>query len=264
MRMTLPFRWCAMLLAVGVAAAPAPTPATNHAAPDAEAEGRTAIETWVETRRILSRETQEWRVAREVLDGRADLLAREVETIEKQIAQTTNEIGELDVKLAEARAQRERLVAATAGLDESIAALERRVRALLPRVPAPLRERVEPLSQRIPAEGAASPASLAERFQNVIGVLNEMQKFAREIQVTSEVRDFGDGGRVEVTVLYVGLAQAYFVNPAGTVAGVGRPGPHGWSWERDDELAPAVQEAIAVYRNERPAVYVRLPVVMDD
>ncbi|MCX7818230.1 MAG: DUF3450 domain-containing protein [Kiritimatiellae bacterium] len=258
-------RWLGVAAVLGMPAAPVPAlTAVTNSPPDAEAEGRAAIEKWVETRRLLSRETQEWRVAREILEGRAELLSREVETIEAQIRQTTNEIGELDVKLAESRAQRERLVAATAGLDESIARLERRVVGLLERMPAPLRERVQPLSQRIPAPEAASPPPLAERFQNVIGVLNELQKAAREILVTSEVRTLDGGERIEVTVLYIGLAQAYFVNPAGTVAGVGRPGPKGWTWERDDQLAAAVQAAIAVYRNERPAEYVRLPVVMDD
>lgn len=241
----------------------AQVPATNTIL-DVEAEGRAAIEQWVETRRLISRETQEWRVAREVLEGRVELLAREITTIEQQIALTTNEIGDIDVQLAQARATRERLLAATAGLGAAIETLERRVLALLRRLPTPLRERVEPLSQRIPTDSTGSLPSLSERFQNVIGVLNEMQKFAREVHLTSEVRQLGEGERVEVSVLYLGLAQAFFVNPAGTVAGVGRPGPKGWEWERDDQLATAIQGAIAVYRNERPAVYVQLPVVLDD
>ncbi len=248
------------VLSLGVRAQ---TSATSHSrgAEDAEAAGRQALEKWIETRRLISRERHEWRAQKEILEGRVSLLRREIEAQEQQIAQTSNDLAEVDRKLEELRAQQAVLAAGTAGLHDAVTNLEARVLALLDHGPAPLRDHLRPLSQRIPKDGA-SRATLSERFQNVVGVLNEVNKFARDLHIVSEVRDMPDGSRTEVTVLYIGLAHAYYVNAAGGVAGVGRPGKAGWIWERDDSLVPQVADLIAVHRNEKPAVYVTLPVTI--
>ena len=59
------------------------------------------------------------------------------------------------------------------------------------------------------------------RFGNVIAVLNSMNRFQREIKITSEVRDLGDGQTAEVAVLYLGMGQAYYVAPKGDIAEIG-------------------------------------------
>jgi hypothetical protein len=101
--------------------------------------------------------------------------------------------------------------------------------------------------------------SLSERFQNVIGVLNEMNKFSREITVASEVRDVEGEGSAEVSVVYLGLGQAYYTNVKGGLGGVGRPGAEGWQWEVRDELIGLIADVIAIHRNEKSAGYILLP-----
>lgn len=244
--------WMAAAALAGVAGA-AETPVATD---------RSALEKWVETQRIESREKQEWRVGREILDGRIELVRREVDAFRQQTAQATNDMGDADKKLSGLRANNADLASVTAGLGDSIASIEARMMAMLARSPTPIRERVKPLSQRVPKDPAQSKTPLSERFQNVIGILNEVNKFAREIHVASEVLDLRDGTKTEVSVLYVGLAQAYYCNEAGSVAGVGRPGDVGWVWEPDNELVGPVAAAIGVHRNEKPAAYVRLPVTV--
>ena len=41
---------------------------------------------------------------------------------------------------------------------------------------------------------------------------------------------------------------------------MGTASADGWVWRQADDLAPQVQRAIAVFRNEQPAAFVRLPV----
>lgn len=251
------WRWAA---AVRMAAVLAAALWARRGAAEESADAQ-IVEKWVEVRRMISREEQEWRVGRELIESRIEVLSREIESYRTRIAETTNEVGEVDRKLADAKAQLAALSEGTAGLGDTVTNLEARLTALLTRAPAPLQERVRPLSQRMPRGTEAARVSLSERFQNVVGILNEINKFARELHVTSEVRDLPDGGKAEVSVLYIGLAQAYFGNASG-VAGVGRPGEAGWEWEVDETLADAVATAIGVYRNERPAVYVQLPVML--
>ncbi len=237
------------LLALGLTARSAEMPA----------DGRAALEKWVETKRLICKERQDWRAEKALLEDRIQLVRRETESLKESTAQVAAHIGEADQKLAESMGKIEELKAATAGLGEDIIRLEAGVLDLLSQAPTPIVERVKPLSQRIPQPGSQTRMGLSERFQNVIGILNEVNKFCREITVTSEVRDQPDGSKAEVTVMYLGLARAYYCNAASGLAGIGRPGPQGWIWEPNNELAQAVADAIAIYRNEKPADYVLLP-----
>jgi hypothetical protein len=119
---------------------------------------------------------------------------------------------------------------------------------------------VKPLSQRLPDDANETKLSLAERFQNVVGILNEVDKFNREISVTSEVRTLADGSSVEVTSLYIGIGEAYYVSANGAIAGVGVASEQGWIWKPANEAAPQIADVIAVLKNEKVASFIQLPV----
>jgi hypothetical protein len=225
-------------------------------------EHRVLLEKWIESRRLVSRERQDWRSTKEILEGRIDLAAREIETMTAKTDQARKDLGDGDRKIEELTQQNEELKDTTEGLRGSLASLETRTLALLDRTPTPIRERVKPLSQRIPRDPDATKMSLSERFQNVVGILNEVNKSSREMAVASEVRDLADGTKSEVTVLYLGIGQAYYCNLGGGIAGVGRADATGWTWAASNELAQAVADAIAIHRNEKPAAYVPLPLVV--
>ncbi|MDZ4198849.1 MAG: DUF3450 family protein, partial [Kiritimatiellia bacterium] len=211
-------------------------------------------------KRLISREKQDWRMNRDVLKDRADLLRGEIESWKEKISQVAQESQNMDRESAELADQKDHLLRTTTGILEIVIRLEKGVRRLLSRCPEPLQDRVRLLSQRIPEDPQSSRLSLGERAQNVIGILNEMDKFAREITVASEVREVEPGVSAEVTVLYIGLGQAYYCNARRGLAGIGQPGPAGWIWSARNELAGAVSEAVAIYRNEKPAAYILLPV----
>lgn len=224
---------------------------------DAVANTRTTLEQWVETRSILSKEARDWTIAKEALAARMDVVKREIVAAQRRIADAEASIDDAEGKRRELLATSDRLKAASMVLEQQLETLEQRVQRLLPRLPDPLRERVRPLSQQL-----AQPrddARLSLRYANLIGILNEVHKWNRELTVTSEVRAMPDGSSVEVTVLYVGLGQAYYAGAGGRVAGVGVATADAWLWRQQNELAPTIQQAIAVFRNERPAAFVQLP-----
>ncbi len=224
---------------------------------------RDAIAKWVETRRILSQERRDWELGRELLDDRIALVQREIEALQGRIADAQKNVGEADRKRLELLADNDRLKAASSALLGTVARLEGRTKSLLARLPDPIRERVKPLSQRFPDDPAQTKLSLAERFQNVVGVLNEVDKFHHEITMTSEVRQLRDGTAAEVTVLYVGISQAYYASANGKAAGVGSAGKEGWQWTPADDAAPEIRKAIAILRNEAVADFVHLPIRID-
>ena len=227
-------------------------------------EVRNTLEQWVETRRVISKEQRDWALGKEMLTDRIDLVQREIESLQKRIGDAEASIAEADVKRLELIVENDTLKTAANSLLATVVRLEARTLKLLVRLPDPIRERVAPLSQRIPEDPNAAKQSLGERFQNIVGVLNEVNKFNREITVTSEVRELEGEISAEVTALYLGIGQSYFAATHGDAAGVGRPGPEGWTWTSSNDDAAAIRAAIATFRNEQPAAFVSLPVTIED
>lgn len=221
---------------------------------------RAALEKWVETRRIISREKHDFELGREMISERIKLVEREIESLRGKISETGESITEANKKRTELIVENEKLKEASASLSGMVTGLESRTRDLLKRLSDPIRERVKPLSQRFPEDPDETKLSLGVRFQNIVGVLNEVNKFNREITVTSEVRVLPDGTSAEVTVLYIGIGQAYYVNGNGDVAGIGTSSPEGWVWIPANEAAAGIAKAIAILKNETTATFVQLPI----
>lgn len=140
------------------------------------------------------------------------------------------------------------------------AQLETKVKALVKRFPVPLAEKLKPLTQRLPEDSTSTTLSLAVRFQNVVGIINEANRFNREITQSSEIRKLADGSSVEVTAVYLGLAQGYYVGAGGRIAGIGRGAPEGWTWTESNDNGPAIERIVAILRNQKPAAFVPIPV----
>ncbi len=228
-----------------------------------EGTTRPILEKWVETRRTISKEKRDWALGKEVLNDRIALVEREIDALRAKIADAKRSIEETEKKKAELAAASGKLKETASVLASGIGGIEGRTKELLAKAPEPVRQRVKLLAQRIPADPAATKLSLGERFQNLAGVLNEINKFHREIVVEPEVRVLGDGSRAEVPVLYLGLGQAFYASTNGRFAGVGRPGRDGWEWTSVDDAAPVIARAIAILKNEEVAAFVPLPIRID-
>jgi hypothetical protein len=199
-------------------------------------------------------------LGREILNDRLALVQREIASMQARIGEAQKSTADADAKKKELAEENQKLIQASAGLTGTIATLETRTRTLLRRLPEPLRERVKLLSQRIPEDGGVTRLSLSERFLNVVGVLNEVNKFQREVTVTSEVRKLGDGSSAEVTAVYVGIGQGYYTTANGKAAGIGNATAEGWEWTAANAAAPQIQKLIAIMKNELPAEFVPVPV----
>ena len=222
-------------------------------------DARALLEQWVETRRVISLEERDWSLGRQTLDDRIELIEREIEQKREQIAGTEESISEADRKREELLQKNALLEEASRVLADRVGGLEARTKTLLVRLPEPIRERVMPLSQRLPEDPADTKLSLSERFQNVVGLLNEVNKFHREITVTSEVRQLVDGTSAEVTAVYAGISQGWYVDATRRFAGSGQASSGEWTWTPADDAAEEIARVIAIYENEQPADFVSLP-----
>jgi predicted RNase H-like nuclease (RuvC/YqgF family) len=217
------------------------------------------LEKWLETKRLISKEEQDWRLGKELMTDRVKVLEKELVTLRQKTSQLTNEIAVLDQKFDDVRVENSRLSDAVSRMQAAVVGFEVQLPQLLARIPDPVRERIKPLTQRLPQNSAETKISLPERFQNVIGILNEVGKANGEVAVATEVKTLADGRPTEVKTLYVGMGQAYYVSAKGD-AGVGRPTTNGWVWLPANDLAAPVTDAMQILQNKATARFIPLPV----
>lgn len=217
---------------------------------------------WVETRKLISEEKEKWELEREVLGDRIDLVRSEKDALSEKIHETQSLITDADKKREDLVKENDALKNASATLVNRIFTLERNVLELLPTLPEPVQDRIKPLSQRLP-KTEETDLSLSERYQNVVGIINELNKGANEITVVSEVRELPDGTTAEVQTLYIGFARAFYCTNKGDIAGVGFPGNDGWAWMPDNAIAQQVADSISILKNEKVAEFIPLPIRVD-
>lgn len=224
---------------------------------------RDRLTQWVQTRQLLSRTRVDWERDCELLEQTRALHERELRTIEERFGGLSTNTTQVDRDLAVTREELAASEAALAVVRERVGEYEGRLRRWIPRLPPPLRQQADPLLRRLPGdEAAAARATPLERLQTVVGLLNEIDKFNGTVAIVSEIQKSPAGGEIQVETIYLGLAQAWFVDRSGDYAGTGVPGPDGWEWTPDPALAERIRRAIDMYREAAPPAFVALPVTL--
>ena len=237
---------------VVVAQDAAPTPASLE-------ETRITMGKWIETQQLIGRERNDWSQGKEILKSRIELVSKEVSSLGASITESQASVATTNAKRDELIAENDALKATSAQLAATVTLMEAEVKKLLILVPDPVKLRLAPLFSRIPEDAATTKVSVAERFQNVLGILNELNKANSELTVNFEVRTLADGSLAEVQVIYIGLAQAFYVSPRGA-AGIGRPTAEGWKWESSAAVATPVLAALEILQGKQSPAFVPLPV----
>jgi len=244
----------------------APTPSapamkvTSETAPIIEAT-RETLTKWVETKQLISKEKSDWASGKDILEDRVRLAEAETTTVRDKLKEISAAVAEAQKKRDELAAQNDKLKATAEKSKAMVIAAEKKLRPLLPQLPEPLREKLKPIIARFPEDSEKSTASMAERLQNVLGILDQASAFNSTVASVKELRTFPDGTRAEVTTVYLGLSQAYYTNREGTLAGIGHPGPDGWVWKPDNANGKKILLAVHILEGkEKGATFIDLPV----
>ncbi len=225
-------------------------------------EVRANLEKWVETRQLTSKVRTDWQSDQELIEQSLALYQRELKVVADKMDKISTNNAQVDKERLEAEATKKSAAESLARAREFSTQIEGKIRQLVPRLPAPLQDAIKPLLNRLPADPANTKMSAAERLQAVVGILNEMDKFNSAISLYSEKVKNDKGEEVAVETVYVGLGGAWFVNETGDFAGLGVPGPNGWIWTVQSDLAQKVRLAIQIYRNEHSPRFVPLPLTI--
>ncbi|MGB0578387.1 MAG: DUF3450 family protein [Limisphaerales bacterium] len=223
-----------------------------------EAARQTTIQ-WMQTRKAINQTIRDWGDQKQSLELTTELLNKELAVLDGQIQKAKE-------SSAESKAKREELAARLNSRNElldyaaqRLAAVEKKLTGIAGMFPPVLKESVEPLMRKFPKADAPSQIPVSQRLQNLLTVFNEIETFNAKFTVVAEMHGL-NGTQVRVQVLYLGLAQAYYVSKSGRWSGVGRPGPDGWIWKQNNEIARDISRAIRVYKDVALPSLVNLPV----
>lgn len=233
--------------------------ATAEATPPSLEQTRTTMGKWIETQQIISKERKDWQQGKDILLGRIDLIKREIAALEEKIRDAETSAKQADAKRADLTAEHDILKNAGLQLANAASMLEADVQNLHKALPEPIREKLEPLYQRIPKDAAQTQVSPAERYQNILGILNEINKSNSEITVNFEVHNLANGKPSEVRAVYIGLAQGYYVSTGGE-GGISQPTSEGWTWKPSAAVGGDVLRVLEIIQGKQTAAFVPLPV----
>ncbi len=225
-------------------------------------QARTALEELMETQRLIGDERRDFALRVELLADHIELVEGENEDIQRQIEESRSKLTETEKERIALANEKEELEANAKELRALVTELEKRTQALVARLPEPAREKVGPLMQQMPDDPEETKLGTGQRFSFVVGTLTGLNKFNRQVSLSTEVLDLGDGRTAEVNALYVGVGQAYYATAAGDAAGIGTSSESGWVWTPSNQIAADVALAIEIQESKKPAAFVRLPVTI--
>lgn len=230
------------------------------AAQDSIQETRDTLKEWVQTRQIISKEKNEWKLERSILKDTEALLSDELERLEESLSDLEASATAADEDRTKLAAEKEELAAASAIVESQIGALETHLHSIVKRFPEPLVQKIKPLIRRLPDDPEKTDLTIGERVQNIVGILSQADKFNTTITQTSESREISEGNIVEVRTLYWGLAIAYYVDASGEYAGIGIPTDKGWDWPQVEDAGPQIKRLLDVYEGTEEIQFVEVPV----
>ena len=227
-------------------------------------KARSTLQQWVETRQIIADEKTRWLAEEKTLNENIDFLKNEIEALAKNIADAELDISTQDETQSELRGEISQNEDAVAVIEAAVPGFEKKILELSTIFPAVFTDKVSTLLRRIPDPNSDRELDVTaqDRIQNVISLLQHIEYHNKVVTLTSELRETNNEIS-EVKTIYIGFGQAYFVDDNLTTAGYGYPiVGKGWEWVEMPEIADAVNKAVLVVDNRLPAVFVNVPVAI--
>ncbi len=216
------------------------------------------VRRWVAAREMLNRERSAWETDREMLRDLIRMREREVGELDEVIALASKRVDEVEETTRNLEEEQKNRAAWRDQFEDRVQSIEDALIEALPTFPRPLRDDVSDAILRL--EDRDDGADVQSRFRDVLQILNQWMAFRAEIHHRAETREIG-GKNLEVDVLYLGTAQAWYVDRSGSRAGVGWPTDEGWVWRENDAIASEVRRGLAIHGKEAVPGFVRLPLI---
>lgn len=222
-------------------------------------ELREAISKLVDVQTLESKERNDWVAKKASFGALLELHQRELKLLDEELAKAGKTAPAHETQTADLESEIQALKQARQLTAEAIARNLPRLSTLAQQFPKPLLVDVEADLASLKAHGPQDEPR--DALQSMLAVLAKAEQFNRRFTRSTEVQDGS-----EVQVLYLGLAQAYYMDRKADgkgKAGVGRPSAEGWTWKSQAEIREALQAAFEIMDKKRQPATVTLPLTLD-
>ena len=113
-------------------------------------EARLKMQKWIETQQIISKEREDWRQGKEILQSRMELVKEEIAALTEKKEQAESTVAESSRKRAEFLAQNESLKSAGTQMVEAGTQMEEDITRLYKQLPEPVKTKLRPWYDRVP------------------------------------------------------------------------------------------------------------------
>ncbi len=217
----------------------------------------------IQTRRILIEENADWNFSRVIINSKISLLTNELNLLNEIVSDSKSVLDEDGLYNIELKNKIQAALDTRRAIDNSLSQFEDRILKLNIYFPYPLRKQIEPMFSKFNSQSNDNKLNTNDRLANVLNILNSINSFNNKITVTNEILKMPHGKNALVKTLYVGLAQAYFVDSTLSFAGVGKPAENKWTWDFKNDLAKQIVKAVSIAdKTMKPASFVSLPVTI--
>jgi hypothetical protein len=219
---------------------------------------------WVDVQSTIAKEGNQWRVDKDLMQQRLDLFRSEMENLQSEIDNLAKKAAEGQGTRAEYSNRIEELNRAQSVVLGKLPKFETQLRELAEFFPSPLRNSISKLMTSMPANSQKTNLGPGQRLAIVVGILNEVDKFNKDVTTTQEIHMI-DGKQIQVEVMYLGLGQAFYADENGMFAGYGTPAKGEWTWVEKNEMASEISKTLTIAQEKiNPAVFVELPMQVTD
>lgn len=227
---------------------------------------KNSVREWIETMREIQREEDSWDQDQQLLNDQREALRTEIDQLTKQVEEAKVRKESVAQESLDQVKKRDALVEAKELMETEVRELEESIVGKLAAFPPALAEdpRVKELMAQVrkdvTLQGDEAKTGLTKRLNNVLNLLAEAEKWQQTVHLKPELHTTADGKKLNMNVVYFGLAIAYAVDEEGVYGMVGMPTDEGWKFEESNELAPVILEMVNVLNGDADAKFINLPI----
>lgn len=225
--------------------------------------------TWLNLESQRGKLTTDWNERRQQLQHRLALLERESGVLEEMLAEASEDVSEVDERRQQLTEEQQALEKQQEIMRAAIEAAIIKLDTLSVRIPPPLQDDW----QAGLAQVKRDEMNLSEKLEKILSLSKTAEQFERRIAVHRDVMSVpapGESKNIQVTQLYMGLSQGWYVSGGGDYYGYGYADGEGWHWQHmtrggsnssDVPVDPEqLLRILAMIENPTQAEFVTLPV----
>ena len=218
-------------------------------------ELRETISKIVDVQTMESGERLGWEARKAEMAALLELHRKEIALLDGELAVAGQSAPGHQTSTEDLKSEIEALKASRRLATEAVARNVPRTLKIADSLPAPLLKELDPELSALRTWKASDEPR--EALRSILSLIGKSQQFNRRFTRSTETI----AGR-EADILYLGLGCAFYSDGKEN-AGIGRPGPEGWTWKARPALLPQIRSAFDGIDKKSPPAMVELPLKIE-